>query len=48
MVIASMRASVMQMKVAELADRTSMRLMSPIEDTGTEVAQVFAADTMAS
>jgi hypothetical protein len=46
MVIAFLIASVMQMKVDELAERTSMQLMSPLEDAGTEVSRVYAADTM--
>jgi len=36
----------MQMKVAELAARASMQLISPSEDAGMEVSRVYAADTM--
>ncbi len=36
----------MQMKVAELAARASMQLISPSEDAGVEVSRVYAADTM--
>jgi hypothetical protein len=36
----------MQMKVAELAARANMQLISPSENLGTEVARVYAADTM--